>query len=32
MDRMMYIDVELISKIAGLPIVGAQPKEYLEKK
>jgi hypothetical protein len=24
--------VELISKIAGLPTVGAQPEEYLEKK
>jgi hypothetical protein len=24
--------VELISKITRLPIVGAQPEEYLEKK
>jgi uncharacterized membrane protein len=32
MDRMVHIEVELIGKLTGLPIVGAQPKEYLENK
>jgi hypothetical protein len=32
MDRMVQLDVELISKITGLHILGAQPKEYLDNK
>jgi hypothetical protein len=32
MDRMIHIDVALISKIMGLPTLGAQPKEYLDNK
>jgi len=32
MHRPIQINVELISKITGLPTVGAQFEEYLEKK
>jgi hypothetical protein len=32
MDRPVQIDVALISKITGLPTVGAQPEEYLDNK
>jgi hypothetical protein len=32
MDRLVHIDVALITKITGLPTVGAQPKEYLDNK
>jgi hypothetical protein len=32
MDRPVQIGVELISKITGFPMVGAQPEEFLENK
>jgi hypothetical protein len=32
MDRLVYLDVELITKITGLPTVGAHPEEYLDNK
>jgi hypothetical protein len=32
MDRMVQLDVELISKITGLHTLGAQPEEYLDNK
>jgi hypothetical protein len=32
MDRPVLIDMALISKITRFPVVGAQPKEYLENK
>jgi hypothetical protein len=32
MDRLVQIDVALISKITGLPTFGAQPEEYLDNK
>jgi hypothetical protein len=32
MDRIVQLDVALITKITQLPIVGAKPEEYLENK
>jgi len=32
MDRLVHIDVSLISKIIGFPTFGAQPEEYLDNK
>jgi hypothetical protein len=32
MDRLVQINVALISKITGLPTIGAQSKEYLDNK
>jgi hypothetical protein len=32
MDRLVPIDISLISNITGFPTSGAQPEEYLENK
>jgi hypothetical protein len=32
MDRMVQLELELISNIMGLPTLGAQPEEYLDNK